>query len=149
MKNKLKAFMLILSITLISGCVGTSSFPDSAGQVNFNGPEGKTGWSKYEQNFFFKDVSEQDVYDAAKDAMGVSGFALIRADLNSGVVLGEKGMTLHDWNIMAGVYFKKEPNGVRVRVQAEGSKDIGLSGDVTGGGWTGSIISTMRNRLGR
>ena len=149
MKNKLNAFILILSIAVLSGCVGTSAFPDSARQVNFNGPEGKTGWSKYEQNVFFKDVSEQDVYDAAKDAMGVSGFALIRADLSSGVVLGEHGMTLHDWNIMAGVYFKREPNGVRVRVQAEGSKDIGFSGDVTGGGWTGSIISTMRNRLGR
>jgi hypothetical protein len=34
-------------------------------------------------------------------------------------------------------------------VQAEGSKDIGFSGDVTSGGWTGGMINSMRNRLGR
>jgi hypothetical protein len=149
LNHTLRAFVSILALGLLSGCVGTSAFQDSARQVNFNGPEGKTGWSKYEQNAFFRNVTEQEVYDAAKDAMGASGFALIRADLSSGIVLGEHGMTIHDWNIMAAVYFKREADGVRIRVQAEGSKDVGFSGDVTGAGWTGSIINTMRNRLGR
>jgi hypothetical protein len=63
--------------------------------------------------------------------------------------MGEHGMTAHDWNIMAAIYFRAEDGGVRVRVQAEGSKDIGFSGDVTSGGWTGGMINSMRNRLGR
>jgi len=142
--------LLLLSFALaLGGCVGSWAFQDSASQVNFNGPEGKTGWSKYEQNAFFQGVSRERVYDAAKDAMGASGFALRRADFSSGVVMGEHGMTPHDWNIMAAIYFREEAGGVRVRVQAEGSKDIGFSGDVTSGGWTGAMINSMRNRLGR
>lgn len=137
----------LLALLVLSGCVGLSAFQDSAAEVDFNGPEGKTGWSKYEQNVFFQGVTSQAVYEAAKDAMGAAGFALRRADFSSGIVVGEHGMTLHDWNIMAAVYFRQEVNGVRVRVQAEGSKDIGFSGDVTGGGWTGSLINLMRTRL--
>jgi hypothetical protein len=38
---------------------------------------------------------------------------------------------------------------VRVRVQAEGAKDIGFSGDGKSGGWTGTMVNTMRNRFGR
>lgn len=146
---RVKKLVAILSIITLTACVGSSSFPESSAQVNFNGPEGKTGWSKYEQNAFFRNVSKQEVYDAAKDALGVNGFALLRADINSGIVLGEHGMTLHDWNVVTAIYFVDEPYGVRVRVQSEGSKDLGFSGDVTGGGWTGLVISFMRNRLGR
>lgn len=145
----LRVFLLIILMSVLSGCVGSWAFSDSASQVDFNGPEGKTGWSKYEQNAFFPGVSRQSVYDAAKDAMGATGFALRRADLSSGVVIGEHGMTAHDWNIMAAIYFREEAGGIKVRVQAEGSKDIGFSGDVTSGGWTGAMINTMRNRLGR
>lgn len=149
MKIKNHTFGLILSIMLLTGCVGTWAFQDSARQVNFNGPEGKTGWSKYEQNAFFKGVSQQEVYEAAKASLGASGFALIRADIESGIVMGEHGMTIHDWNIITAVYFRSEPGGFRVRVQAEGSKDIGFSGDVTGSGWTGLVINNMKNRLDR
>jgi hypothetical protein len=143
------AALPLACLVALTGCVGTWAFPDTAHQVDFHGPEGKTGWSKYEQSIFFPNVSVEAVYNAAKDAMGASGFALRRANMGAGVVLGEHGMTAHDWNIMAAVYFRQEAGGVRVRVQAEGSKDLGFSGDVTSGGWTGAIINTMRNRLGR
>ncbi len=141
--------ILLFCSTMLTGCVGSWAFADSAYEVDFNGPEGKTGWSKYEQNAYFRNVTPREVFDAAKDALGASGFALRRADYASGVVMGEHGMTAHDWNIMAAIYFRAEDGGVRVRVQAEGSKDIGFSGDVTSGGWTGDMINTMRNRLGR
>ena len=144
-----RTFFMLVLISTLTGCVGSWAFPDAASQVDFRGPEGKTGWSKYEQNAFFPGVSRQAVYDAAKDAMGASGFALRRADISAGVVVGEHGMTAHDWNIMAAIYFREEAGGIKVRVQAEGSKDIGFSGDVTSGGWTGAMINTMRNRLGR
>lgn len=140
--------LLVCSLTF-TGCVGSWAFADSAEAVDFNGIEGKTGWSKYEQNALFPNISSNDVYEAAKDALGANGFALRKADYASGVVIGEHGMTAHDWNIMAAIYFRAENGGVRIRVQAEGSKDIGFSGDVTSGGWTGRIINSMRNRLGR
>ena len=64
-----------------------------------------------------------------------------------GYVVGEHGMTMHDWNIIAGVYFKKYDNDVKVKVIVEGSKDIGFSGDVTSDGWTGKILKGMREYL--
>jgi hypothetical protein len=145
----MKKLLLLALLATLTGCVGTSSFHDSADRVNFDGPEGRTGWAKHEQNAFFPGVSRQAVYEAAKFALGASGFDLRRADPASGVVLGEHGMTLVDWNIMAAVYFREEAGGVRIRVQAEGSKDIGITGDDTGRAWAPEIINPMRSRLAR
>ncbi len=63
--------------------------------------------------------------------------------------MGEHGITLHDWNVIAGIYLKGEDKTVRVLVIAEGSKDFGFSGDVTGDGWTGKIIDGIRQYLRR
>ncbi len=62
---------------------------------------------------------------------------------------GKHGITLHDWNIVAGIYYKRAGQGIEVLVQVEGSKDTGFSGDVTGDGWTGKILNAMRARLGQ
>ncbi|MGB2065746.1 MAG: hypothetical protein ACPHUL_11330, partial [Marinomonas gallaica] len=53
-------------------------------------------------------------------------------------------MTMHDWNILAGVYFKESDGSTKVMVIIEGSKDIGFSGDVTSDGWSGKILKEMR-----
>jgi hypothetical protein len=145
----LTRLLLLACASMFSGCVGSWAFEDSAELVNFNGPEGKTGWSKYEQNAFFPGVSRQVAYEAAKEALAANGFALRRADLASGVVLGEHGMTLVDWNVMAAIYLRDEAGGVRIRVQAEGSKDIGFTGDDTGRAWAPEIINSMHSRLRR
>lgn len=47
-------------------------------------------------------------------------------------------MTAHDWNIIAGVYFFE---------YVEGPKDLGFSGEVTSGGWSGEILIAMRHYL--
>ena len=79
--------------------------------------------------------------------MGSAGFSLIRADKSKGIVIGEHGITLHDWNIMSGVYFKKVETATMVKVIVEGSKDTGFSGDVTSDGWSGKILMGMRQYL--
>jgi hypothetical protein len=38
--------------------------------------------------------------------------ALVRADISAGVVMGQHGMTAHDWNIIAGIYFKKKDDSL-------------------------------------
>ena len=122
--------------------------PEDASQVSFDsGAEGKTGWSKYEQTELFRGEDIADVYEAAKAGLGKSGFALRSASLEQGYAKGMHGMTMNDWNIAAGVYFKETSKGVKVKVIAEGSKDIGFSGDATSGGWTGEILSNMREYL--
>jgi len=121
--------------------------PKSANQVNFDSREGKTGWSRYEQVETFRGYSADQIYDAAKIGLGDAGFSLREADATNGMVIGEHGMTLHDWNVIAGVYFRESGDDTKVKVIVEGSKDIGFSGDVTSDGWSGKILKGMRHSL--
>jgi|TARA_R110000751_G_scaffold264804_2_gene363907 hypothetical protein len=138
------AFIFALAVT---GCARVSMLPQHADEVSFEGMEGKTGWSKYEQVSTFRGYTLDQVYDAAKVGIGSAGFALRLADKSKRMVLGEHGMTMHDWNVIAGVYLQEEPGATRVKVIVEGSKDIGFSGDVTSDGWPGKILTEMRSYL--
>lgn len=121
--------------------------PQDAGRVNFDAQEGKTGWSKYEQVENFRGYNQAQIYEAAKVGLGCAGFSLRKADKSKGFVIGEHGMTAHDWNVIAGVYFKENTGTTNVKIIIEGSKDIGFSGDVTSDGWAGKILKEMRDHL--
>ena len=140
------ALALVTGLTL-QGCASVSMLPESASAVDFDAPEGKTGWSQYRHQEDFPSYSLDQVYQAAKVGLGSAGFSLRRADKRAGVVIGEHGITLHDWNVIAGVYMKAVDAGVKVLVLIEGSKDIGFSGDVTSDGWSGKILLGMRSYL--
>ncbi|MDP1857096.1 MAG: hypothetical protein Q8K82_00415 [Gemmatimonadaceae bacterium] len=145
----LPALALLLG-SLSVGCASVSSLPATAVEAPFSsGVEGKTGWSAYREEARFTDVTIESVFQAAKAGLGAADFALRRASLAAGVAVGEHGMTLHDWNVIAAVYFRQDDNAVLVLVMVEGSKDIGFSGDVTSGGWTGRILNGMREYLKR
>jgi hypothetical protein len=105
------------------------------------------GWSKYEEVARFEGSTREQVFNAAKAGLGSADFALVSANLGLGVVIGQHGMTAHDWNIVAGVYFRERDAGYDVKVIAEGSKDFGFSGDATSGAWTGRILNGMRSIL--
>ena len=141
----MKPLLLIIAASLFAGCASVGSLPKSAAEAPFDsGQEGKTGWSEYQETATFPGITMQTAFDAAKAGMGDADFALRRADLSQGVVIGAHGMTAHDWNIVAGVYLREVPVGVQALVKVEGSKDIGFSGDATSGGWTGQILKGMR-----
>ena len=138
---------LVIASFIVSGCATVGMLPQSAGEVDFDHVEGKTGWSEYRQVETFRNQTVDDIYDAAKVGLGNAGFSLRRADKSQGLVIGEHGMTAHDWNVISGVYFVANGDDVVVAVITEGSKDIGFSGDVTSDGWTGKILSGMRRHL--
>ena len=131
----------------LGGCASVGMLPTHVDDVSFKAAEGKTGWSKYEQVETFVGCTPAQVYAAAKSGLGRAGFALRRGDANAGLAIGEHGMTAHDWNVIAGVYFKSGENGTLAKVIIEGSKDIGFSGDVTSDGWSGKIIAGMYDYL--
>ena len=143
----LKLILSFAAISLVTGCANISMLPKDAGLVDFNSVEGKTGWSKYEHSEVFKGYSPDQLYDSAKAGLGRAGFSLRKADLSKGYVIGEHGMTPHDWNVIAGVYFTAINGGTKVKVIVEGSKDIGFSGDVTSDGWSGKILTGIRDHL--
>jgi hypothetical protein len=144
-----KILLLAAAVGLLQSCASVSMLPKDVSVVDFDSPEGKTGWSQYNHVEMFRGYSPDQIYAAAKVGLGDAGFSLRSADMSKGVVMGEHGITAHDWNVIAGVYFKKVEAGTLVKVIVEGSKDIGFSGDVTSDGWTGKILKGMREYLGQ
>ncbi len=143
----MKKLIIFSVVVLLQACATVNMMPKSADEIDFYGEEGKTGWSQYKHFENFRGYTKEQVFDAAKIGLGNSGFSLRKVDLSNGLVIGEHGMTMHDWNVMAGVYFIENGNHTKVAIIAEGSKDIGFSGDVTSDGWTGKILTGMREYL--
>ena len=143
----MKYAVLVIAIFAFSGCASVSMLPKNVSEVSFETAEGKTGWSKYEHVETFHGYNAKQVYEAAKVGLGNAGFSLRIADISKGLVIGEHGMTAHDWNVIGGVYFRELDQATQVKVIVEGSKDIGFSGDVTSDGWTGKILKGLRDYL--
>ncbi len=137
----------ILSTLFLVGCASRSSIPQSSAQVDFNGKEGKIGWSQYAENARFKNVSLEKFYEAAKSGMAAGGFTLKESNQETQTLVGEHGMTANDWNIYAGIYYKQDKEDIIARVQVQGSKDFGFNGDATGYAWTGKIMNGIRTYL--
>ena len=137
----------ILTICFLTSCATISMLPESAASIDFDAPEGKQGWSKYTHGETFHGYNPSQLYDALKVGLGNAGFSIRVADKSLGKVVGEHGMTLEDWNVIAGAYFKEKDNATKVMIIIEGSKDIGFSGDVTGDGWSGKILKGAREYL--
>lgn len=145
--DTMRFFCIALMVFFLQGCATVGMLPKDVSEVDFDAKEGKTGWSQYQHIESFRGYNTDQVYEAAKVGLGNAGFSLRTADKSKGLVTGEHGMTAHDWNIIAGVYFKQSNQDIKVKVIAEGSKDIGFSGDVTSDGWTGKILKGMREHL--
>lgn len=143
----MKIFVSLLTGILLFGCASVNMLPTTVNEVDFDSPEGKTGWSKYEHVETFHGYTTKQIYEALKVGFGESGFSLRLADKSKGVVIGEHGITLHDWNVIAGAYFKEDGDATVIKIIIEGSKDTGISGDVTGDGWTGKILGATRRYL--
>jgi hypothetical protein len=143
----MKKALLIFALAFLQSCATVGMLPDDVSKINFDAEEGKMGWSEYHQVESFHGYNADQIYSAAKIGLGNAGFSLRNANKSKGVVIGEHGMTAHDWNIIAAVYFLEEGETTKVKIIAEGSKDIGLSGDVTSDGWNGKILKEMRQYL--
>ena len=148
MKSQLlSTFLSFLLVIFAGGCASISMLPENADAVSFGEEEGKTGWSQYAQEETFSNYSIKQIYEASKAALGMAGFSLRKANMAEGYVIGEHGMTMHDWNVIAGIYFKTIEQEIKLKVIIEGSKDIGFSGDVTSDGWSGKIVLYLRQYL--
>ena len=143
----LKFFQITLITLLTISCASRSSLPKSASEVNFDSKEGKIGWSEYGQNETFNNTDSKTIYQAAKAGLAAGGFNLVEGDSEKQTLIGEHGITAHDWNVLAGVYYKQIDADVLVRVIVHGSKDVGFNGDSTGDAWAGKIMNGMRTYL--
>tara|TARA_B100002003_G_C13839267_1_gene411982 strand:+ start:114 stop:590 length:477 start_codon:yes stop_codon:yes gene_type:complete len=138
-----------LAIALfLGGCASLNSLPQSASEVDFNPQlEGRTGWSKYEEVFFFRGVDKRTCYMATKAGLADAEFTIKKANYEKSFVLGEHGITAYDWNIVAGVYIKSDIDGCTAKAIVEGSKDVGFWGDMTASSWAQDIFKGMRQYI--
>lgn len=145
----LRAVLAALSCLVAASCVSLSDLPQSAAEVDFDdGASGDTGWAEWQSGLVVRAESDDAMAEAAAYALTTHGYEVARTDLEGGAVMGEHGMTDHDWNIVAGIYFLRAEDGLyRVRIIVEGSKDFGITGDATSGDSPRLIAHTLRVRL--
>lgn len=146
----MKTLIVVSFFVLLSGCISIKSLPQSASEIDFDSTkEGRTGWSQYEEVFFLKGVDTRTAYLAAKAGLANADFTIKRADYSKLFAIGEHGMTKYDWNIVAGVYIRKDETrkGSEVKILVKGSKDLGFWGDMTATSWPQNIFQGMRNYI--
>lgn len=143
-------YIAVLLNAFLTSCVSINSLPQSASEIDFDSTkEGRTGWSQYEEVFFLKGVDQRTAYLAAKSGLANAGFTIKKSDYEKLFAIGEHGMTLYDWNIVAGVYIKadEKKKGSSVKILVKGSKDLGILGDMTASSWPQNIFQGMRNYI--
>lgn len=137
----------VLALAL-AGCASTGSLPKTAADAAAQqGVVGKTGWSRYQDTMFVRGIDRQTAFMAAKEGLAAASFTVKRGSEAEGSVVGSRGMTLYDWNVVAGVYFEAKPGGYQFSVVSQGSKDVGFWGDATARSWPQDIFRGIRTYI--
>ena len=147
MKIMCRFTMSLFAISLLGGCASTSMLPRTASVVISEDDEGTIGLSCYKEKAVFKNVDKKQIIRAIRVGLKNEGFVPTLVDDAEGVVFGEHGMTLRNWNIIAGVYIEEKGSDALVVIVVRGSKKIGFADDVADGAWTGKILKSMRDYL--
>lgn len=124
--------ILLVSLSvLLSSCASVDSLPQSSSEAGWGEGVGDLGWAAYADEFNVDYLSAERAYEIAKISLAENGFALKRGSQKDGMVIGEMGVTMQDWNTLAAFYYRPAPNNTKtqVRIVIEGSKDLGFTGD--------------------
>jgi hypothetical protein len=145
--DAMRALITLLCLALGS-CASVGSLPQSASEANLGTQVvGKTGWSEYQDVMFVRGIDRDTAFLAAKEGLASASFTVKKGNATDGMVVGSRGMTAYDWNVVAGVYFAPERGGYVFKVIAEGSKDTGLWGDHTASSWPQDIFRGIRRYI--
>lgn len=137
----------VLALAL-AGCASTGSLPKTAAEAAGQpGVVGKTGWARYQDTMFVRGIDRQTAFLAAKEGLSAASFVIKRGSEVEGSVVGSRGMTMYDWNVVAGVYFEEKPGGYQFSVVSQGSKDFGFWGDATARSWPQDIFRGIRTYI--
>ena len=144
----MRQLIVAASLSLLSACASTNDLPRSSAEAfQSAGQIGRTGWSRYEDIMFVRGIDRQTAFLAAREGLASATFTIERGSEASGSVIGVRGMTAYDWNVVAGVYFREASGGFEFAVVAQGSKDVGFWGDHTASSWPQDIFRGIRNYI--
>ncbi len=113
--------LLILLVCITAGCASVDEVPYSIAEVDFSQHEdGMTGWSTYQEDITFTDIDKKLVYMAAKAALAHRNYAIQKADLREGVVVGKHLPDFWHGESVAGIYFYQSAADVHLRIIING-----------------------------
>lgn len=144
----MRCILIAASLALLASCASVSDLPQSAGEAfQSTGEIGRTGWSRYQDVMFVRGIDRQTAFLAAREGLASASFTVQRGSEAEGAVIGARGMTAYDWNVVAGVYFQERGEGYEFSVVAQGSRDVGFWGDHSASSWPQDIFRGIRNYI--
>ncbi len=144
----MKQLMVLIAFVALGACASVNELPQTAAEATTGGGEiGRTGWSRYQDVMFVRGIDRQTAFLAAREGLASASFTIQRGSEADGSVIGARGMTMYDWNVVAGVYFTERSGGYEFSVVAQGSRDVGFWGDHTASSWPQDIFRGIRNYI--
>lgn len=138
-------WMLISVFALsLSACASTSSLPRTAGELKGDLRTGDTNWAQRQDVMIVRGIDRDMAFRAARAGLRAGSFSEASASNADGAVIGRRGMTLNDWNVVGGVYFTPFQDGFMFHARSQGSYDIGYAGDTTGDDWPRRMLNGVR-----
>lgn len=151
-KNRDWVLLSVLASMLLYACASVSKLPRQASDVRFvDHVAGAPSIREYDYCANYVDASQETMLEAAKYSLIKNKFDIKESNIVNGVVRGEHGVSARDWNIVAGIYFKKLPKGIAVKIIVRTAVNTSLyRGDNgTAKDWTKNIISGIELYLQR
>jgi hypothetical protein len=149
--SRFHALALALGLGALSGCVSMASvqdFPRSATEIRFDeiakqGLRQDGAWNletQYEYYFEVDAALIDQLHGAIESAMTRLDYRVVRSDKAQRVVLGERSITMAEWNSVTGVYYSVKGDVVQVYVKNAITQDIT-------GGWRDNRAKALSDKL--
>jgi hypothetical protein len=139
--------MSLVAVFLLGGCASTSTLPQTNTFMTLGDDQGNLELGCYKEKVVFENANKAQIIEAIRAGFKKEGFKPTLVNDADGVVFGEHGMTLHNLNIIAGVYIEEIGRDARVVIVVRSSKKISFSRESTDAAWSGKILQRMRNYL--
>ncbi len=145
-KHRKTSYVLLAIILpiLVFACTSISDLPRRASDIDFvDHVSGTPSNRKYDYCANYIAVDKETMLEAVKYSLVKLKFDIKESNILTGVVRGEHGISPRDWNIVAGVYFKKLTKGVAVKIIVRTAVSTSLYQDENGTAkdWANKIIS--------
>jgi len=142
----------VLVSVLLGACASVSDLPRRASEVDFvDHISGTPSIREYDSCVNYIGVDIEAMVEAAKFSLVKNKFNVKISSPENNVVRGEHGVSARDWNIVAGIYFKKTDRGVAVKTIVRTATSTSLYQDKRGSAkeWVDKIAVSIGTYLQR
>jgi len=119
LKHSRVILLLLISLSLLSGCAGVASMSDFSrtaetldfdklSKMNYESKEGI--WNiqtEYEYFVEVEKIEEDALYKAMMEALIESGYELSYVNKPNRTIIGKRGLRLNEWSSITGLYYRR------------------------------------------